>query len=201
MVENGIWGRLRRRRWRPSDAGDVVDPPAPNLLQRNFHADQQDRVWCGDITQLRAGSQWLYVATVIDLYSRRVVGLAFGTDATTSLTVRAMLDALHRRHPPQGLIFHTDRGCQYASRRFRRFTRSRGIAQSMSRRGNCLDNAVAESFFATLEAELERHANWTSPQEAERDIRDFVLTFYNHERMHSRVGYLPPAEFEARNAA
>ena len=201
MVENGIWGRLRRRRWRPADVGDVVDPPAPNLLERNFHASEKNRVWCGDITQFRAGSVWLYLAIVIDLYSRRVVGLAFGTNATTSLVVRAMLDALNCRRPPQGVVFHTDRGSQYASRRFRRFTASRGIVQSMSRRGNCLDNAVAESFFATLEAELECHSDWASTQEAARDIRDFVLTFYNQERMHSRVGYLPPAEFETRNAA
>lgn len=201
MLENGIFGRLRRRRWRPSHSGDVMAPPAPNLLQRNFVAEEKDRIWCGDITQLRAGNQWLYLAIVIDLYSRRVVGLAFGIDATTSLTVRAMLDALQRRQPGEGLVFHSDRGAQYSSRRFRSFTSRKGMVQSMSRSGNCLDNAVAESFFATLEAELERHAEWLTTDEAERDIRDFTLNFYNQERMHSTIGYLSPVEYETRNAA
>jgi putative transposase len=201
MLENGIFGRLRRRRWRPSHSGDVMAPPAPNLLQRNFVAEEKDRIWCGDITQLRAGNQWLYLAIVIDLYSRRVVGLAFGIDATTSLTVRAMLDALQRRQPGEGLVFHSDRGAQYSSRRFRSFTSRKGVVQSMSRSGNCLDNAVAESFFATLEAELERHAEWLTTDEAERDIRDFTLNFYNQERMHSTIGYLSPVEYETRNAA
>jgi len=199
MVQHGIWGRKRRPRRRYGV--DAAEPPAPNLLDRNFDAERKDQVWCGDITQFRVGLQWLYVAIVIDVFARRVVGLAFGPDATTDLTVRAMLDALRRRNPPHGLVFHSDRGVQYRAARFRRLTDRRGIVQSMSRKGNCLDNAVAESFFATLEAELASRTLWLSTQQAEQEIRNFVFTFYNHERMHSTLGYLPPAEFEEKNAA
>lgn len=199
MVQNGLYGR-RRRRYRRLGS-DSTHPPAPNLLQRNFRASAPNLIWCGDITQFRIGLEWLYVATVIDLFSRRVVGIAFGMDATTDLVVRAMLDACKRRRPPPGLVFHSDQGSQYGSERFRRLLERRGIVQSMSRSGNCLDNAVAESFFATLEHELASRRVWASPTHAEKEIRNFTMSFYNHERLHSTLDYTPPAVFEQRQAA
>lgn len=199
MVQKGIWGRRAKRR--RVYGADEQQAPSPNLLQRNFNAEQPNRVWCGDITQYRIGTTWLYVATVIDLFSRRVVGLAFGPDANTDLTVRAMLDALKRRQPAPGLIFHSDRGVQYKAVRFRRLLASRGVVQSMSRKGNCLDNAVAESLFATLEFELARHRAWSSSLDAELEIRNFVFAFYNASRMHSRLDYLSPEQFEQKHAA
>jgi putative transposase len=198
MVQNGLYGRRRHRRRTYDDA--TGDAASPNLLRRNFEAKRPDLIWCGDITQFRVRLRWLYVATVIDLYSRRVVGLAFGIDATSDLTVRAMLDACKRRKPAEGLVFHTDRGVQYRSLRFRRVMNSRAIVQSMSRPGNCLDNAVAESFFATLEHELASRRVWSSLEEAELEIRNFTMTFYNQERLHSSANFLPPAEFEELNA-
>jgi putative transposase len=199
MLQNGIWGRrVNRRRVYGTDEQQA---PSPNLLQRNFNAERPNQVWCGDITQYRIGGTWLYVATVIDLFSRRVVGLAFGPDANTDLTVRAMLDAFKRRRPAPGLIFHSDRGVQYRAVRFRRLLASRGLVQSMSRRGNCLDNAVAESLFATLEFELARHRTWSSSHDAELEIRNFIFAFYNAHRMHSRLEYLSPEQFEQRHAA
>lgn len=199
MLQNGIYGRKRRayRRYGVRCAG----PPAPNVLERNFRASTADQVWCGDITEFRIGRRRLYVAVVIDLFSRRVVGLAFGPNATANLTVRAMLDAFRRRGPTWGTLFHSDQGVQYRAERFRRLLANRGLRQSMSRAGNCLDNAVAESFFATLEHELASRSTWTSLAEAESDIRDFVLNFYNRERLHSTLGYLSPTTYEAMAAA
>lgn len=199
MVQNGIYGRKQRpyRRYGVHCAG----APEPNLLERDFSATAPDQVWCGDITEFRIGRRRLYVATVIDLFSRRVVGLAFGPDATTSLTIRAMLDAFRRRGPTWGTLFHSDQGVQYRAERFRRLLAARGLRQSMSRAGNCLDNAVAESFFATLEHELASRKTWASLTEAEADIRNFVLTFYNRQRLHSTLGYLSPATYEAMAAA
>lgn len=199
MVQNGIWGRKRAPRRKYN--AETADAPSPNLVGRNFTTDRPDQTWCGDITQFRIGAQWLFVATVIDLYSRRVVGLSFGRDATTELVVRAMLDALRRRKPSGGTIFHTDRGVQYRSQRFRRLCMARGLVQSMSRAGNCLDNAVAESFFATLEHELASRTTWGSLEQAELEIRNYVFDFYNQRRMHASNDYLSPAEFETENAA
>ena len=199
MLQTGIYGRKRRRgrKHGPADA----DAPAANLLERNFEASRRDQVWCGDITEYRVRGRRLFLAVVIDLFSRRVVGLAFGTDATTDLVVRAMLDALRRRGPSDGVIFHSDQGVQYRSVRFRRLASVHGITQSMSRAGNCLDNAVAESFFATLEHELASRRDWNSIAQAKRALREFTLDFYNSVRMHSTLNYLSPNDFEVAHLA
>lgn len=199
MVQNGIYGR-KRRRVRKYGV-EATEPACADLVQRDFAPKGRDQAWCGDITQIRVDNRWLYIATVIDMFSRRVVGLALGHDATTDLTVRAMLDALKRRRPRDGLVFHTDRGVQYRARRFRRLTTRRGVIQSMSRSGNCLDNAVAESFFATLEAELFSRRTWDSVAQAEREIRNYIFTFYNRQRIHSWTDYLSPEDFEHQRAA
>ena len=138
---------------------------------------------------------------VLDLFSRRVVGVAFGTDATTDLVVRAMLDAFRRRGTCQGVIFHSDQGIQYRSLRFRRLLSIHGIVQSMSRAGNCLDNAVAESFFATLEHELASRRDWDSIAQAKRELREFTFDFYNSVRMHSTLNYVSPNAFEVAHLA
>jgi len=199
MAQNGIYGRRPPRRGQPHKV--QAGAASPNLLERNFVTPKPNQVWCGDITEFRIAQRRFYVATVIDVFARRVVGLAFGLDATSELTVRAMVDAIRRRKPPPGLLFHSDRGSQYRAASFRRVLRRWRIVQSMSRSGNCLDNAVAESFFATLEHELASRSTWVSVDQAEEDIRDFVLGFYNQHRLHSSLGYMSPNDYEAASAA
>lgn len=195
MCQEGLCGRPRRR-WRGSAEKEEL-PALDNLLERNFTASAPNRVWCGDVTEFRVGRHRLFVATVIDIFSRRVVGLSFGPNANTPLVVRALVDALRHRNPTTNVVFHTDRATIYRSLLFRAVTRANGVVQSMSRAYNCLDNAVAESFFATLEHELVSRRDWASLAEAERDIRDFVLNFYNPIRIHSTNNNLSPAAFEA----
>ncbi len=194
MLQEGLYGRPRRR-WKAR--ADKGLPPAENLLERNFTATAANQVWCGDITEFKIGNRKLFVAVVIDLFSRRVVGLAFSTNANTALVVRTLLDALARRQPQQPVIFHTDRGVQYRSALFRAIAAANNVVQSMSRAYNCLDNAVAESFFATLEHELASRRNWTSIEQAEHDLRDFILGFYNPTRIHTTNGNMSPEAFEA----
>ncbi len=178
---------------------DHEEPIAPNVLARRFAVGlfaTTDLAWVGDMTYIPTRAGWLYLAVLLDLASRRVVGWAVGTTLETRLPLTALQRALAWRQPAAGLIQHTDRGSQYASQDYRAVLRSHGVVQSMSRRGDCWDNAVAESFFATLEHELLASADFHSHREAERAIADFIDDWYNPTRRHSALGYVSPMQYE-----
>jgi putative transposase len=170
---------------------------APNLLERKFDVDRPNAVWAGDITYIWTQKGWLYLAVVIDLFSRRVVGWAFSGTPDTAFTLRALRLALAARRPPPGLMFHSDQGCQYTSAAFRDFLAASQIVQSMSRRGNCWDNAVVERFFRSLKTERVRTKAYRNHAEAQADLTDYIAVFYNQQRLHSAANSLPPAEYEA----
>lgn len=199
MARRGLAGRARRRTKRTT----IPDPAAvktADLVQRNFapEAHAIDAVWCSDISYVRTWEGWAYVATVIDLASRRVVGLATADHMKTSLVTEALEMALTQRRPGAGLIFHSDRGSQFTSGEFRELLGKHKITQSLSRPGQCWDNAVAESFFATLKEELLYRGNWPTRSSAKRAIFEYVEVFYNRQRMHSALDYLSPVDYEAR---
>ncbi|WP_143274802.1 IS3-like element ISBps2 family transposase [Burkholderia pseudomallei] len=184
----------RVHRYRAAQAESLI---APNLLARRFDPAQRDQVWVGDITFVQTRQGWLYVAVVMDLYARRVVGWAFSQHADTDLALKALRRAYDHRRPPPGLMFHSDQGCQYTSTRFLAELRARGTIQSMSRRGNCWDNAVVERFFRSLKNEWIGDQLYVDHRHAEQDITDYLVDFYNHRRLHSAAKGLPPARFEA----
>ena len=174
------------------------EPIAPNLLDRRFSvADvEPDQVWVSDITYVPTAEGWLFLAIVLDLASRRIVGWSTSKTIDTALTLSALHRALNWRRPAAGLVHHSDRGVQYAAAAYRTALASHGIQASMSRKGNCWDNAVAESFFATLEWELIEDAEWQTREEAHYAIAEYIEIFYNRIRMHSSLGYLSPAAYE-----
>lgn len=171
---------------------------APNILNRDFYASSVDEKYVGDITYIPTSEGWLYLATVIDLYSRRIVGWSMDDTMKVSLVNDALKMALRTRNPQKGLIWHTDRGSQYASYEHKDLLKSYGIVQSMSRKGNCLDNAVAESFFHTLKTELVHHQVYHTKKQAKQSIFEYIEVFYNRERMHGANDNLSPVEFEKR---
>jgi len=173
-------------------------PIAPNLLNRDFYASYPDEKYVGDITYIPTNEGWLYLATVIDLYSRKIVGWSMDDTMKVSLVNDALNMALIGRNPPKGLIWHTDRGSQYASYSHKDLLEQYGIIQSMSRKGNCWDNAVAESFFHTLKTELIYHEIYETKSEANRAIFEYIEVYYNRQRMHSANGNLSPVEFEKK---
>ena len=171
-------------------------PIAPNILDRDFSSSKPDKKYVGDITYIPTQEGWLYLATVIDLYSRRVVGWAMDDNMKSELVNNALKMAISRRKPQQGLIWHTDRGSQYASYTHRDLLSKNGIIQSMSRKGNCWDNAVAESFFHTLKTELIYHQIFETKSQANQAIFEYIEVYYNRQRSHSANNYLSPVEFE-----
>ncbi len=199
MRERGLTGR-RPARFRRTTDSDHGQPIAENVLDRDFQADASDQKWVGDITYVWTGEGWLYVAVLIDLFSRRVVGWAIDSHMRAELTVRALKMALGRRRPPADLVHHTDRGSQYASKEYRAVLADAGMTCSMSRKGNCWDNAVAESFFATLKKELIHRYQWVERADARNAVAEYIEVFYNNHRLHSSLGYASPAEFEALNS-
>lgn len=176
-------------------------PIADNLLNRQFKQDKPNQVYVGDITYIRTQEGWLYLAVVIDLYSRQVVGWSMNKRMKASLVNDSLLMAIKKRQPGEGLISHSDRGSQYASNSHRALLQAYGIRQSMSRRGNCWDNSVAESFFHTLKVELVHHENFKTREEAEQAIFHYIEVYYNKLRMHSANDYLSPVEFEQQQEA
>ena len=197
MRQAGLRGRTRRR---VQPRTTVVDPaalPAPNRVRRQFETATTNQLWVGDITYIRTAEGWLYLATLLDTCSRRIVGWAMADHLRTELALDALHMAVGQRRPRSGtLVHHTDRGCQYTARAYQTALAALGISCSMSRAGNCYDNAVAESFFATLKNELvERHA-WETRQEAREAIFEWIAVFYNRQRRHSALGYRSPAAFE-----
>ncbi|HIB94074.1 MAG TPA: IS3 family transposase, partial [Candidatus Lambdaproteobacteria bacterium] len=171
-------------------------PIAPNLLNRNFTPRTPNQCYAGDITYIPTDEGWLYLAVVIDLYSRKVVGWSMDKNMKAKLVNDALLMAVWQRKPRAGLIWHTDRGSQYASHSHRFILKQHGITQSMSRKGNCWDNAVSESFFHTLKTELTHHRRFKSREEAKAEIFEYIEIFYNKIRMHSANDYLSPTAFE-----
>jgi putative transposase len=197
MREMGLAARRGRRRTpRTTDSRHDL-PVAPNLLGRRFAADRPDAVWLADISYLPTGEGWLYLAAVEDMATREVVGWSMADHLRAGLCVDALVMALQRRRPPEGLIHHSDRGVQYAAEPYRRVLERHGIEQSMSRRGNCLDNAPMESFFASLKKERVHHARFRTREEARAAVFEYVEIFYNRQRLHSAVGYRTPAEARA----
>lgn len=196
--ENGI-ETLRRRRFRRIMEHRRHTKAVPNVLQRRFDPDAMNRVWVGDITWIRTRAGKLYLAVVLDLFARRVVGWAMaGTDNET-LALDALKMALERRRPPAGLIHHTDQGVQYTAREYRRLMSQHGIAASNSAKGSCYDNAAAESFFSSLKNELTHHHTFETTAAARTALFEYMEAFYNRQRLHQTLGYRTPAEVE--NAA
>jgi putative transposase len=185
----------RRRRYEHYRRLTKPSAVAPNRVDRNFEPTEPNRVWAGDITQLKIGQQWLYLAVVMDLFSRRIIGWSISRDASARLPEDALAIALAARPWSTGLIFHSDQGCQYTSDRFVAYLAGHGVLQSMSRRGNCWDNAVIERLFKTLKYEWVPESGYRSIAEAERDLTDFLF-YYNMQRPHSRRNNVPPVLFE-----
>lgn len=174
---------------------------SPNLLERQFKVTQANRYWVGDITSIPTQEGWLYLAVVIDLYSRQVVGWSMSNRLKAELVNKALLMAIWRRKSAKGLIWHTDRGSQYASNSHRRVLNDHRIIQSMSRKGDCWDNAVAESFFHTIKTELIHHGKFKNREEAKQAIFDYIEMFYNRVRIHSANNYLSPVDYEITHTA
>lgn len=195
MDENGLGARPKRK-YRCTTKASESRPVAENLLARNFTVAQKNTVWASDITYIATAEGWLYLAVVLDLCSRRVVGWAMGTRLTTDLVLRAFWMAVMIRNPPEGLMFHSDRGSQYTSRAFTTALERRGMIQSMSRRGNCWDNAPCEAFFASLKVELMDGKAFPTRAAAQAAIFEYMEVFYNRQRLHSTLGYLTPVEWE-----
>ena len=197
MRDEGIRARANRRFVpRATDSGHA-SPVAANVLGRQFDAALPDRKWAADITYVPTGEGWLYLAGVIDLCSRKVVGWSMAEHMRTGLAADALGMALAGRSPAPGLLHHSDRGSQYASDGYQNLLADHGLACSMSGRGDCWDNAVMESFWGTLKAELVDGANYATRDEARASIFEYVEVFYNRERLHSSLGYQSPEQFEA----
>jgi putative transposase len=187
------------RRCGTTDSGHGF-PIAPNLLGRNFSAAARNQIWLADITYIETGQGWLYLAAVIDLYSRRIVGWAMADHLRVELPLAALRMAIKEQRPGAGLIHHSDRGVQYASTEYRQVLQTAGFKPSMSRRADCYDNAPMESFFHTLKTELVHHRQFETRNEAERDIFAYIEGFYNQTRRHSAIGYISPIEMELKSA-
>jgi transposase InsO family protein len=192
-----IRGRTPRR-WRTTTVADPAAPARPDLIGRDFTPNpfELDKRWCGDITYIRTWQGWLYLATVIDIASRRVVGWACADHLRTDLVEQALRNAVTVRRPAAGVIFHSDRGCQYTSAQLADTATELGVRLSVGRTGQCWDNALAESFFATIKGELLDHRSWQSHAAARAAIFDYIEGWYNTRRRHSTLGYLSPAAYE-----
>jgi transposase InsO family protein len=195
MREKRLVARMRRR-FRTTTDSKHDFPIAPNVLERDFTASAPDRAWVTDITFLWTAQGWLYLAAILDLFSRRVVGWATSQNVDRHLALAALDTALARRRPAAGLVHHSDRGSTYASSDYRKALDARGLECSMSRKGDCWDNAVAESFFSTLKRELEGIDDFESRAGATLSIGDYIDGFYNIQRRHSAINYTSPIEFE-----
>lgn len=197
---NGIESR-RQRRFRRKYAVRHRVPPAPNLLSAPFVADAADEIWVGDMTYIHTRQGWLYLAILLDLYSRHVVGWSMSGRPDSHLARTALDMALEQRDPQPGLIHHTDQGPPYGSKRYLRRLEQHGMVASMSRAGNCYDNAVAESFFSTLKNELVHDCDFHTRNEARSAVFEYIEGFYNRKRLHQSLGYLSPQDYEMMSAA
>ena len=198
MQKNALKARPRRRSL-PVDSGErMISAIAPNVLDRQFHAPVPNRKWIADFTYIWTAEGWLYVAAVIDLFSRRVVGWSMSTSMTAQLVTDALLMAIWRRGKPDALLHHSDQGSQYTSEQFRKLMEDNGVTCSMSRSGNVWDNAAMESFFSSLKTERTARKTYRTRDHAKADVFDYIECFYNPRRRHSTLGYLSPVEFERK---
>ena len=195
MREAGVKAR-QRRKYKVTTNSNHKQPVFENLLNREFDVAEPDQVYASDVTYVWTQEGWLYLAVVIDLCSRRVVGWSMSTRMKARLVCDALQMAIWRRRPKAGLIHHSDRGSQYASKAFRRLLKAHGILGSMSRKGDCWDNSVVESFFGTLKQELVQWRNYQTRHDAQQDILEYISMFYNSERLHSYLGYMSPNDYE-----
>jgi transposase InsO family protein len=199
MAENGIKA-VRTRKYKSTTDSNHSFAVAPNLLDRDFSADAPNRKWVGDISYIWTAEGWLYLAVVLDLYSRRVIGWAVSDRLKRDLAIRALDMAVALRRPPPGCIHHTDRGSQYCSGDYQKCLKKYGFQISMSGKGNCYDNAVVESFFKTLKAELIWRRKWATRRQAEIALFEYINGFYNPRRRHSALNGKSPLRFERRAA-
>lgn len=193
MRANGLCGRVRPR-FKTTTDSKHDRPIAPNVLDRKFKTASSDSVWCADITYIPTASGWVYLAAIIDLATRMIVGWSMAKHMRTELVESALLAALSWRAPASRLVHHSDRGSQYASAKYRGLLEAFGIECSMSRAGDCYDNAVIESFFGTFKQEWAHHHRWTGLADARTGTHDYIEVFYNRQRLHSSLGYRTPAE-------
>jgi putative transposase len=194
MRDNGIRARHKRRFKTTTDSKHKL-PVAPNLLNRNFQPEAPNQAWSADLTYIWTDEGWLYLAIILDLFNREIVGWSIKPNMTTDIVLDALSMAWFRRRPSPGLIHHSDRGSQYASYAFQAQLKEYGMVCSMSRKGNCWDNAPAESFFDSLKSERVHGAHYHTRDEAREDLFDYIEPFYNHKRSHSTLGYTSPAKF------
>jgi putative transposase len=198
MRQNAMKARPRRRYLPPDNGERMVSAIAPNVLDRQFHAPVPNRKWIADFTYIWTAEGWLYVAAVIDLFSRRVVGWSMSASMTAQLVTDALLMAIWRRGKPDALLHHSDQGSQYTCEQFRTLMEDNGVTCSMSRSGNVWDNAAMESFFSSLKTERTARKMYRTRNHAKADVFDYIERFYNPKRRHSTLGYLSPVEFERK---
>ncbi len=199
MRLQGIYAKTSKK-FKVTTQSDHKYPISPNLLKQDFKTDSTNKIWISDITYIWTLEGWLYLTTIIDLYNRKVIGWSMSNRLTTNTTtIPALQYALRENQPLEGLIFHSDRGVQYASNEFRRLLRKHSIIQSMSGKGNCYDNAVAESFFHTLKTELVYHERYKTRNQARNSLFEYIETFYNRVRKHSALGYKSPEDYGKLN--
>ena len=197
MKEAGVQVK-RRKKYKVTTNSNHGQPVFDNVLDRQFDVDQPDQVYVGDITYIWTQEGWLYLAVVIDLYSRKVVGWSMGSRMKAQLVCDALRMAIWQRRPGAGLVVHSDRGSQYASKDYRRLLKAHGFVGSMSRKGDCWDNAVAESFFGSLKQERVHWRHYQTRLEAQQDVLNYISMFYNSYRLHSYLDYVSPNQYEAQ---
>ena len=196
MQKENIQAKMRKKWKKTTQPGKKKNMIAPNYLDQNFIVEAPNKVWASDITYINTQEGWLYVAVVMDLFSRRVVGLSLGEKLETDLIMKAIKQALYTRNINNRLMHHSDRGCQYTSKEFKEITTRHGIQLSMSAKGRCYDNAVVESFFHTLKTEETHLYTYRIREEAKISIFEYIETFYNKKRLHSTLGYVSPEDYE-----
>ncbi|TWT66895.1 Integrase core domain protein [Posidoniimonas polymericola] len=201
MRDLGLKSRVRRAFTPTTTTSDPSKRPAPNTLGRDFTAERPNQKWVTDITYLPTAAGWVYLAAVVDLFSRKVVGWAMSDSLATPLVSGALRHAVQSRRPNRGeLLHHSDRGCQYTSEGYQKTLKTLGIECSMSRRGDCYDNAVAERFFWSLKHEWTKHETYDDLEAARQSVFKYIDVFYNRQRLHQSLGYKTPEQFEAENA-
>ena len=198
MVEAGVWVRYKKK-YKATTNSDHKKPVFKNVLQQNFEYDKPNQAWVGDITYIWTTEGWLYLAVVIDLYSRKVVGWSMSARMKASLVCDALMMAIWQRSPSKGLVVHSDQGVQYASDKYSKLLKAYGLIGSMSKKGCCWDNAVAESFFGSLKQERVHWNNYVTRYDAQQDILNYITMWYNSHRLHSYLDYSSPSAFEMMN--
>ncbi len=197
MRANNIRAKTKKR-FKVTTRQNSRTKASENMLKGNFSSERENRIWTSDITYLWTSEGWLYLAVIMDVYSRKIVGWSLGSSLSKQLVVKALIMAIVHRKPEAGIIFHSDRGSQYTSNSVRNLLKSYQMIQSMSSSGNCYDNAITESFFHTLKIELIFWNRYQNREQAKRSIFEYIEVFYNRERLHSSIGYLSPVEFEMK---